>query len=146
MVTIVPDVVQRQTVASLRSTDTVRDAVTLMVERRIGAVTIVDDKSLVGIFSERDALVRVLAEDLNPDETPLSKVMTPDPDTMGPDDSPSDVLERMTERGYRHVPIVEDGRLVAIVSLRDLYKSVTATLNDDLNRSQEFMFGTGYGG
>src|SRR3546814_11024537 len=92
-----------------------------MAERHIGAVLIGEGNRLQGIFTERDLLIRVIARGLDPDATQLKEVMTPDPDTVGPNDWASLALERMRSSGYRHVPVVDDGIVVGIVSLRDLY-------------------------
>src|SRR5918996_998292 len=92
-----------------------------MAEAGVGSIVILDGDRPVGILTERD-LVR-LAADLTPSsEARLSDWATSDPDTIPPDTEPSAAMERMEERGYRHLPVVEDGRLVGVVSLRDLVR------------------------
>jgi CBS domain-containing protein len=98
---------------------TVRDASRLMAANNIGSVLVIDGDRLVGIFTERDALRRVLGTDLDPDLTPLADVMTRDPDTIGPEESVCDAIRRMDEFGYRHLPVVERGRIVGLISTRD---------------------------
>lgn len=98
---------------------TVREASRVMTAHNIGSVLVIDGDRLVGIFTERDALRRVLGRDLDPDLTPLAEVMTRDPDTIGPDDSVCDAIRRMDEFGYRHLPVVERGRIVGLLSTRD---------------------------
>src|SRR3546814_11681825 len=71
--------------------------------------------------------------------------MTPDPDTVGPNDWASLALERMRSSGYRHVPVVDDGIVVGIVSLRDLYAAAKRELEEDLQQREAFIFDTGYG-
>lgn len=107
----------RELVSSSGST-TVGDAARLMKQSRTGAILVVEDGRLAGIFTERDALYRVIAEDRDP-QTPLSAVMTRDPQTIHPDRSFSDALHLMYEGGFRHVPVVEDGRPVGMVSASD---------------------------
>ena len=98
---------------------TVEEAARLMHEQGIGALPVVSAGRLVGIFTERDALFRVLAEGLAPRKTVLADVMTRDPRTIHPDQPVRYALMMMHEGGYRHVPVVEDGRLLGMVSARD---------------------------
>ncbi len=142
---IVPDLVSNQTLASLPPSATVRDAARVMAERRIGAVLVAVDGRLQGIFTERDALARVVAAGLDPDDTVLGRVMTPNPDTLAPNDTAMDALRRMTECGYRHLPVVDGARMVGIVSIRDLYAAVNGELAEDLQQREAFIFDTGYG-
>lgn len=142
---VVPDIVNQQKIELLRASTTVRDAARNMAERHIGAVLIGEGGRLQGIFTERDLLIRVVARGLDPDATCLKEVMTPDPDTVGPNDWASLALERMRTSGYRHVPVVEDDVVVGIVSLRDLYAAAKRELEEDLQQRDAFMFDTGYG-
>lgn len=142
---VVPDIVSEQKIELLPASTTVRAAARNMAERHIGAVLIGEGDRLMGIFTERDLLIRVVARGLDPDTTPLTAVMTPDPDTVGPDDLASLALERMRTSGYRHVPVVEDGKVVGIVSLRDLYAAAKRELEEDLQQREAFIFDTGYG-
>ena len=142
---VVPDIVDQQKIELLPNSTMVRDAARNMAERHIGAVLIGSGGRLEGIFTERDLLIRVVARGLDPDGTPLSAVMTADPDTVGPDDLASLALERMRTSGYRHVPVVEDGEVVGIVSLRDLYAAAKRELEEDLQQREAFIFDTGYG-
>jgi CBS domain-containing protein len=100
---------------------TVAEAARLMKKRRLGTVLIVqDDGRLLGIFTERDALFRVLAEGRDPKATPLSAVMTPQPQTIAPDKPFGHALLMMYEGGFRHVPVVEGEMPVGMVSSRDM--------------------------
>lgn len=142
---IVPDLVSNQSLACLPPGASVRDAAKVMTERHIGAILIAVDGRLQGVFTERDVLTRVVMPGLDPDETALGGVMTPNPDTVGPDDTALEALRRMSEHGYRHLPVVKDGRLIGIVSIRDLYAAVNSQLAEDLQQRDAFMFDTGYG-
>lgn len=97
---------------------TVREAVKAMAKRRVGAVMVVAGKRLVGIFTERDAVVRVMARGRDAEATRLADVMTPSPQTMSPDELFGHALLVMHENGFRHVPVVENGEPVGIVSSR----------------------------
>jgi len=98
---------------------TVAAAARLMKERRIGALLVVQDGRLAGIFTERDALFRVVAEGRDPAKTLVADVMTPNPRTISPDRPFGHALHLMYEGGFRHVPVVDDGRPLGVVSSRD---------------------------
>jgi CBS domain-containing protein len=101
----------------LPATDTVLAAARAMRDRRTGSVLVTAcDGRLAGIFTGRDAVVRVLAEGRDPATTTLAAVMTPDPAALAPDHRTIDALRLMAERGFRHVPVVRDGRPVGVVS------------------------------
>jgi CBS domain-containing protein len=109
----------RATIATSPQT-TVGKAAEAMAAARIGSMLVVDAKGkLMGIFTERDALVRVIAAGLDPKTTKLSQVMTPDPQTVGPDRPLGHALHMMFEGGFRHVPVVDGGKPLGVVSARD---------------------------
>jgi CBS domain-containing protein len=142
---IVPDVVSGQNLATLNPDATVKQAAALMVDHHCAAVLVMNGDKLAGIFTERDITRRVVAEGRDPDTTKLADVMTPDPDTLSGDDLAGSALERMTERGYRHLPVVDDGKVVGMVSIRDLYRTAKEMLEADLRDREAFIFGDGYG-
>jgi len=139
-----PDVVSQQVLSTLPSTATVREAVTMMAQRRIGAILVVEDDRLVGIFTERDAIVRVLAAERDPKTTPLSVVMTPDPDTLPPEAPAGDALNLMEARNYRHMPVVSEGKVVGMVSIRDLFAVNRRQLEMELRQRDDFIYGTSF--
>ena len=98
---------------------TVAAAAQLMKLHRIGALLVVDDGRLAGIFTERDALFRVVAEGRDPEATRVAEVMTRNPRTIEPDRPFGHALHLMYEGGFRHVPVVEDARPIGMVSARD---------------------------
>jgi CBS domain-containing protein len=99
-------------------TTTVRTASEMMASKGVGAVLVVEDDRLLGIFSERDAVFRVIACGLDPAMTPLAQVMTPEPKTIKPNNTFGHAMTLMHENGFRHLPVVEDGRPIGIVSAR----------------------------
>ena len=114
------DIVCRQNPVALPPSATVREACRLMREHRIGAILVTgEDGGLKGIFTGRDAVCRVVAEGKSPAMTKLSDVMTKDPTTMGPGKSALDALRLMWDGGFRHVPLVESGKVHGIVSRGD---------------------------
>ena len=131
--TIVPDVIQGQELATLTSRATVREAASLMVARHVGAVLVVERNRLIGIVTERDLAARVVAPAVDPSRTRLADVMTRAPDTLRPTDSVRDALDLMSNGDYRHLPVVDDdGRLVGIVSIRDLYRCIIDQMEVDV--------------
>ena len=114
------DIVRNQVPVILPPDATVRDACQRMRARRVGAVLVTEgDQRLLGIFTGRDAVHRVLAEGMSAARTKLAAVMTRDPDTMPPNKTAIDALRLMEDGRYRHVPIVDDGKVVGIVSRFD---------------------------
>ncbi|NTV97291.1 MAG: CBS domain-containing protein [Thiobacillus sp.] len=113
-------VIEGQTVTSALADTTVRAAAVAMANQQVGAIMVVDDKGLLtGLFTERDVLNRVVAKGLDPDKTPLSAVMTEKLLTATADKPLSHALHMMFEGGFRHVPVVENGKPVGMVSARN---------------------------
>ena len=113
------------------STASVRDVARTMSERNIGAIAVLDSGKLVGIFSERDVLTRIVAEGRNPDDTRVESVMTKDIIVAAPADDINEALQKMHECNCRHLPVVQGGNLVGMISIRDLLK-----VDDDANRAK----------
>ena len=130
--TIVPYAIGVQRLVTMSPMTPVSTAAREMTDRHIGAVLVVDEGVLQGIFTERDALTRVLALSRDPDATMIAEVMTRDPDTIGPDETVAYALSIMNERGYRHLPVIDGERLIGIVSIRDLYRSIKSQMDADL--------------
>lgn len=114
-----PDIINRNVVA-LPSNAAVGEAACLMSERHIGAVMIIEAEQLIGIFTERDIVTRVIALGHDPSTTTLAEVMTESPRTIGPDDTALEALSCMSQHGFRHLPVVKDGRVMGMISVRDL--------------------------
>jgi len=121
-----------QTPITATKTATVVEAARLMKQHVIGALLVVDQSRLIGIFTERDALFRVLAAGLDPESTRLADVMTADPQTIHPDEPFLRALRIMYQGGFRHLPVVEDGRPFGIVSVRDALDDDFYELRADL--------------
>jgi CBS domain-containing protein len=111
--------VTRPQAVSLPPGATVAEACRVMRDHRIGAVLVMDQDDLQGILTERDAVYRVLAEGLDPDQTRLDQVMTRELVTLEPETAAVDALRLMSQIGFRHLPIVEAGQVHGVISLRD---------------------------
>jgi len=115
----VREVMERNKALALSPETTIAKAAELMAESQTGAVMVVERERLIGIFTERDALFRVLARGLDPRATPLAQVMTSQIRTVRPDDSYGYALVLMQEGGFRHAPVIENGKPIGIVSSRN---------------------------
>jgi len=111
---------------SVPSTDSVYDALAELAEKGVGALVVVDDGALVGILSERDYARKVILHGRDSASTRVSEIMTSDLFTVAPAQSVSDCMELMTEHRIRHLPVVDDGELVGVVSIGDVVKAVIA--------------------
>ena len=114
----VRQIIEGQEPVTAPASTTVSEAARLMKERNVGALMVLEGEKLAGVFTDRDGLFRVLAEGLGGD-TPLSAVMTVNPRTIDPESRFTDALQMMHDGRYRHLPVVEDGRVIGIVSVRD---------------------------
>ena len=115
----IKEVMEREHMLHAPPHTTVAEAARMMAERRVSAVLVLDEGRLAGIFTERDAVFRVIAPDRDARNTTLADVMTADPVTIGPDKTFGQALALMHERGIRHVPVVDKGKVVGVVSARD---------------------------
>ena len=124
---------------------TVRAACQLMAEKRIGALLITEGGKIAGIFTERDALNKVLAANLDPDATALSDVMVRELQTIRADKPLAYALHLMAEGGFRHVPVVDDAGLpVGMVSARDALGQDMVDLERELKHLHEVEASIGY--
>jgi CBS domain-containing protein len=117
-----------------RPDDTVQAAAARMAEHCCGSILVCDGGRLRGIFTERDLLARVVAAGRDPARTPLAEVMTPNPNTIGAAEPVAEAVRRMDEGCYRHLPVLEGGRVVGVVSLRDVPFQVLARLHPELEQ------------
>ena len=118
LTTKVRDLVEPRKLVMATPEVSVAKAAVMMMESKVGAVLVVEEGRLVGIFTERDAVYRVMAPGLDPDKTLLGEVMTREPKTVEPNQPFGYALLLMHENGFRHAPIVADGRPVGVVSAR----------------------------
>nr|MBL8456868.1 CBS domain-containing protein [Zoogloeaceae bacterium] len=115
----------------------VLEAARKMAQAHVGSIMITESDRLVGIFTERDALNRVLAAGLDPDRTPLSAVMTANPQSISADAQLGHALHQMFEGGFRHMPVVENDRPVGMVSSRDALGPEMVAFEAELERRND---------
>ena len=116
---------------TIASTALLGDALQMMVDREIGALLVTDEsKQLVGILTERDYLTKVVGLIADYARQPLKMAMTANPESVSPTDSLAFALQKMEVGGYRHLPVVEEGRPVGIISVRDVIRHITRLCKD----------------
>jgi CBS domain-containing protein len=98
----------------------VRQAAEMMADQRCGCILVMEDDRLLGIFTERDLLMRVAARGLDLDTVTLGEVMTKEPDTIGANEPVAEAIRRMDEFSYRYLPVIDNGRIVGVLSTRHL--------------------------
>lgn len=116
---------------SVSSDQTVLDGLKVMAEKNIGALLVVDNGVLTGIFSERDYARKVILKDRHSDDTRIADVMTASVITIEPEQSLEDGMVIMSDRHIRHLPVMEKGNLIGIISINDI---VTAIIRDQKTR------------
>ena len=138
----VSDLIGRKELAQLPPHAAVREAVRLMASRHIGAVLVMEAGGIAGIFTERDMVNRVAAVGRDPDRTELAEVMTPNPRTID-SAAPALVALRVMQNGqFRHLPVLDNGRLIGVLSMRDFMSSEYA----EIEREHEFELAIAEGG
>jgi CBS domain-containing protein len=129
-------------VLSVDSTESVYDAICLMAEVNIGAILVQDNDVISGIFTERDYLQKIALKSLSSKATRISEVMTSPVISAGPGDSIQKCMETMTACHCRHLPIVENGKLLGIVSIGDLVKRMLDEKQMEVEKLSEYITGT----
>jgi CBS domain-containing protein len=129
---VMGDIVRDQQPLVLKPETLIRDACQQMCKRRVGAVLVTDnERRLLGIFTGRDAVCRVLAKALDPASATLADAMTKNPATMSPGRPAMEALLLMQDGGFRHIPIVDKGRVVGVVSRGDFRGVEHARLDEE---------------
>jgi len=105
---------------SVPVSSSVEDAVRVMNRHKVGSVVVLDGDRLVGIFTERDVLYRVVAAGLPPATTPLAQVMTANPKVITPDMTVDDALAMISEKRCRHLPVIDNGKMIGLISQGDI--------------------------
>ena len=142
---IIRDIVAGQKLISASKDMTVRAACCLMAEKKVGAILVLEAGRIAGIFTERDALSKVLATSLDPDTALLSQVMSHDPQTIRADKPLAYALQMMADGGFRHVPVVDDqGGPVGMVSARDALGQDIVEFERDMKRLEALEGSIGY--
>ena len=129
-------------VLSVDISETVFDAITLMAQLNIGAVLIQQNESIAGIFTERDYLQKIALQSLSSKQTKVGDVMTSPVISADPGDSIQHCMETMTTCHCRHLPVVENGKLLGIVSIGDLVKKMLDEKRNEVENLRQYITGT----
>ena len=134
--------------AVVRPHATAAEAIQIMLEHRVGAGTVVDEQNVVaGVFTERDVLRKLALSGRDPNQTPVSELMTAPVILATANTSPGEAFSIMMERHFRHLPVVDDrGRLIAMLSIRNLLQWRVDELTDRLDTMEQYMTNDAPGG
>ncbi len=127
---------------SLGPTASVYDAIALMAEKKVGALPILDGEALVGIVSERDYARKVILKGRSSLDTPVTEIMSSPVVTVTPAHTVEQCMRIVTERRIRHLPVVENGRIVGMVSIGDLVKWTITAQQETISHLEAFIGGT----
>ena len=137
---LIRDVIRNREPYSMKATASVMEAAEFMAQRKIGAVCVLDEEGkLIGVFSERDLLNRVVVPRHDPAVMQLGEVTSPTRAVIRCDETPQQALERMERIGTRHLPVVDGEKWVGMVSIRDLLRVELSDKGDELKLLHEYI-------
>ena len=147
MVTVKSVLAQKSgTLIRVRSGDMVVEALRQMRDNRVRSVLVMDDDVLVGIVSQGDCAIKVLLPGLDAKQTPVSQVMTRNPVTVKPDTPLESCMAMMSARGFRHLPVLDGGKVVGVDSIGDIVKDVIRGLERSVGELMSYILTDGPGG
>ena len=130
----------------VRSGDMVVEALRQMRDNRVRSVLVIDDDVLVGIVTQGDCAIKVLLPGLDAKQTQVGQVMTRDAVTVKPDDQVESCMAVMTARGFRHLPVLDAGKVVGVISIGDVVKDIIQKLELNVNDLMSYIMTDGPGG
>ncbi|HWK59706.1 MAG TPA: CBS domain-containing protein [Parapedobacter sp.] len=117
----------------------VLDALKIMMEKNISALLITEDEQLKGIFTERDYARKIILQGKSSKDTAISEVMTKNPHTITPDEAIDQCMQLMTNNHFRHLPVLDGGTVVGIISIGDLVKSIIEDQQQTISQLQSYI-------
>jgi CBS domain-containing protein len=133
--------VKGEQVWTISKDSTVFDSLLLMAEKRIGALVVIEDGKVIGIFTERDYARKVGPERRNPEETRIEEVMTRELITAGLNQTVNECMVLMTNNHIRHLPVMDEGRLVGMISVGDVVKDMIEELEFHVEQLKSYIIG-----
>lgn len=130
---------------SVTPKDSVYKALELMADKNVGAVLVVENGQMVGIFTERDYARKIILMGRTSLDTPVEDIMTKDMVTIDTEQTIEECLALMTKYRIRHLPTIEHGRLIGMVSMRDVVDAIISKKQDMIDNLENFIMGQGYG-
>jgi CBS domain-containing protein len=128
-------------VFSVAPQDSVLQAIEIMATRHVGALLVMTEGALLGIISERDYARKVILKNRSSHDTPVSDIMTSPAVSVTPDDTVHHCMQLMTERRFRHLPVVKGGRVVGMLSIGDLVKAVIQDQTEHIQQLERYIAG-----
>ncbi len=119
---------------------TVFDALTSMAEKDIGALLVVENSEVVGIFSERDYARKIILQGKSSRDTEVQEIMTSEVLCISPDQSVTKCMALMTDKRIRHIPVLDDGRLVGVISIGDVVKAIISEQQIIINHLEDYIY------
>ena len=143
--TTVKQVIEQKanTLFSVRSADSVENVLMLMRDHRVRAILVIDDGNLVGIVSQGDCAIKVLLPHNNPKQVTVSKVMTANPLTVMPSNSLEECMAIMVHKHIRHLPVLENNKVVGVISVGDLVKNIIELQGSQIKFLETYINGHG---
>ncbi len=139
---LIRDLLRNQVTISAETHQTVLEVASMMVEHNIGAVPVLQEGRMIGIFSERDLMIRVVVAGRDPAQTPVGEVMTEDPLTIAPDEPLETCMTLMKRHGFRHLPICAGRELKGVISLRDILLHNLDEKDDEVRMMRAYLHST----
>lgn len=124
---------------SIAQDDTVYDAIAEMAERRVGALLVIENQALVGIISERDYARKVILQGLSSRDTKVREIMTASPVTVTPEATVEDCMRVMTHHHVRHLPVVDRGRILGVVSIGDMVNAIISNQAETIDHLHTYI-------
>ena len=128
-------------VHSVKPTDTVLSALKLMADMHIGALLVMEGDKIAGIFTERDYARKVVLKGLVSRDVKVGDLMTPNPYTVGLTGTADDVMATMTAKRFRHIPVVEESKVIGIVTIGDMVKSIVTQHEKTIKQLESYIAG-----
>jgi len=126
---------------SIAPNSMVFDAIQLMADKNVGALPVVEKGELVGIISERDYTRKVILKGKSSKDTPVRDIMTQEPVTVHPGDSVGECMHVMTEKRVRHLPVMEDAKMVGLLSIGDLVRRIISAQTATIDNLEKYITG-----
>jgi CBS domain-containing protein len=131
----------QQTVHTIAATASVFDAIRLMAEKNIGALVVMDGERIAGLLTERDYARKIVLMSKSSKDTPVREIMTTQVMYVGPERTSEECMALMTENRFRHLPVLDKGRLIGLVSIGDLVKDVISEQKFLIEQLQHYVAG-----
>ena len=133
---------KKQSIISVNPKNTVYEALEIMVQKNVGSILVMDEDKFAGIFTERDYARKLILQGKSSKETLIGEIMTLNPVTITPNFSIEDCMHLMTDKFIRHLPVIENNKLIGIISIGDLVKSIIEEQKFIIDNLEHYISGT----